>query len=244
MRLHALIAKKAPSRKGIFERGGERMFGRNAIVYRKGPDPRRAPRFCHQPAMARKGSGAIAAAMKEKEHARSIASGRNRPFGRHAAGVGRMKRDVAGGRPDRAHLIDAPRRAAQPTGRGLELNRARMAPISVSFTAILLFALRSVHLPNNAKQRLSAQRRSIAPGRALGFAVRCRDGRPFILPAGLLQRRDAPRRAAGFDDIALIAHPDLRRDVAFLEEVVGGLHVPPELPKDARRRRQAVRRSS
>jgi hypothetical protein len=97
-------------------RGRIRMLGRQAIADCERAHARRTASLRRHAAMARDRAGAIAAAVKEQQHARGVGAWRERPFAPHAAAIDRLAADVAGHGPDRAKLVE-PRPPLGPADR-------------------------------------------------------------------------------------------------------------------------------
>ena len=113
-RRDALRLQKAPGGQRIVKRGGERMLRGQAIRDGERADARRPARLAHQPAVAAQRARAIAAAVKEEQHAPLLAPGHDRPLARDAAEIDAGKLNIGGDRPDRADFVD-PRPPFGPT---------------------------------------------------------------------------------------------------------------------------------
>ena len=85
------LAQKIPCRQGVIQRGGEWMLGREPILDRERSRFGGPAGFGDQPAMAEDGAGAIAAAVKIQQDARSIAAGRNRPLAPQSRNIRRLR---------------------------------------------------------------------------------------------------------------------------------------------------------
>jgi len=85
----ALGDHKAPSRACIFERGGERVLGRQPVTDGERAHASRPTRFGDHAPMAADRSRAVAPAMKEHQNPGRIAAGRERPFGWYSPCVDR-----------------------------------------------------------------------------------------------------------------------------------------------------------
>jgi len=106
-RFDPLLAQEAPRFQRVLVRRRIRMLGRKPIVDRKRAHARRAAGLGHHAAMADDRARAIAATVKEQQHARGVAPRHDRPFAVDGAEIDLLELDVAGDRPGRADLVDA-----------------------------------------------------------------------------------------------------------------------------------------
>ena len=102
----ALAAQPPPDGQRVVARGRKRMLGGEAVG---GGQRAQAPcpsGLGHQSAVTDDRTGAIAAAMKVDQHARSVGAGDDRPFAFDPVEIDRLELDVVRDRPDRADLLD------------------------------------------------------------------------------------------------------------------------------------------
>ena len=109
MRLAAYpsFREDAPRGQRVVARRRKWMLGGQAIGDGQRPHAPCPARFGRHPPVAQDGARAIAAAVKEHQHAGGVAAGRDRPFARHAAEISRLELHVVGDRPHGADLVNA-----------------------------------------------------------------------------------------------------------------------------------------
>src|SRR5215212_9763853 len=87
-------------------RGRVGMFGRAPVIDRQRGHPRRAAGFRHHTAMTDDRARAVAAAMEEQQHARSIAARGKRPLAAYAAAIDAFAFHIVRDRPMRPDFIE------------------------------------------------------------------------------------------------------------------------------------------